>query len=186
MVSGGGGGKTHLCDGVAVLACATCSFVLLLAWLCFFTRGDFAALRRVRFSPQHVFILYARLFVSWCRSTQEQLFISGSGLLPHLVKEITSNGMWCAGSLQTAFDLLGELCKGNREVRRESRSRPRYLDLDRRPVGASASGAAAAARGPSCGLGIWPFSCGLFLSPPVHFRTLNSISCRCAAFLWEP
>lgn len=51
-------------------------------------------------------------------STQEQLFISGGGLLPHLVKEITSNGMWCAGSLQTAFDLLGELCKGNREVRR--------------------------------------------------------------------
>eukprot|EP00903_Cladosiphon_okamuranus_P008770 g8401.t1 len=49
-------------------------------------------------------------------STQEQLFISGGGLLPHLVKEITSSGMWCAGSLQTAFDLLGELCKGNREV----------------------------------------------------------------------
>eukprot|EP00752_Nemacystus_decipiens_P006451 g5810.t1 len=49
-------------------------------------------------------------------STQEQLFISGGGLIPHLVKEITSNGMWCAGSLQTAFDLLGELCKGNREV----------------------------------------------------------------------
>lgn len=52
----------------------------------------------------------------YARSTQEQLFISGGGLLPHLVKEITSNGMWCAGSLQTAFDLLGELCKGNREV----------------------------------------------------------------------
>ncbi|CAN0491003.1 unnamed protein product, partial [Ectocarpus sp. 8 AP-2014] len=38
------------------------------------------------------------------------------GLLPHLVKEITSDGMWCAGSLQTAFDLLGELCKGNRDI----------------------------------------------------------------------
>ncbi|CAM9677454.1 unnamed protein product [Scytosiphon promiscuus] len=49
-------------------------------------------------------------------STQEQLFITGGGLLPHLVKEITSDGMWCAGSLQTAFDLLGELCKGNRQV----------------------------------------------------------------------
>ncbi|CAM9788103.1 unnamed protein product, partial [Ectocarpus sp. 13 AM-2016] len=49
-------------------------------------------------------------------STQEQLFIAGGGLLPHLVKEITSDGMWCAGSLQTAFDLLGELCKGNRDV----------------------------------------------------------------------
>ncbi|CAN0582650.1 unnamed protein product, partial [Laminaria digitata] len=49
-------------------------------------------------------------------SKQEQLFISGGGLLPHLVKEITSDGIWCAGSLQTAFDLLGELCKGNREV----------------------------------------------------------------------
>lgn len=50
------------------------------------------------------------------RSTQEQLFIAGGGLLGHLVKEITSDGVWCAGSLQTAFDLLGELCKGNREV----------------------------------------------------------------------
>lgn len=49
-------------------------------------------------------------------STQEQLFIAGGGLLPHLIKEITSDGMWCAGSLQTAFDLLGELCKGNRDV----------------------------------------------------------------------
>lgn len=49
--------------------------------------------------------------------TQEQLFIAGGGLLGHLVQEITSDGVWCAGSLQTAFDLLGELCKGNREVK---------------------------------------------------------------------
>lgn len=53
-------------------------------------------------------------------STQEQLFISGGGVLPHLVKEITSDGIWCAGSLQTAFDLLGELCKGNRQVSRRT------------------------------------------------------------------
>lgn len=55
------------------------------------------------------------LFGCFC-STQEQLFIAGGGLLPHLVKEITSDGIWCAGSLQTSFDLLGELCKGNPEV----------------------------------------------------------------------
>lgn len=63
--------------------------------------------------------VYAGPVLPLFRSTQEQLFISGGGLLPHLVKEIASTGMWCAGSLQTAFDLLGELCKGNREVRGE-------------------------------------------------------------------
>ncbi|CAM9815957.1 unnamed protein product, partial [Choristocarpus tenellus] len=49
-------------------------------------------------------------------SAQEQLFVAGSGLLTHLVREVTSDGLQCPGALQTAFDLLGELCKGNREV----------------------------------------------------------------------
>ncbi|CAN0494178.1 unnamed protein product, partial [Discosporangium mesarthrocarpum] len=48
---------------------------------------------------------------------QEQLFVAGSGLLAHLVKEVTTDGLQCPGALQTAFDLLGELCKGNYEVR---------------------------------------------------------------------
>lgn len=46
----------------------------------------------------------------------EQLFVAKSGLLDHLVKEISSNRLHCAGSLQTSFDLLGELSKGNTDV----------------------------------------------------------------------
>jgi len=34
----------------------------------------------------------------------------------HLVEDITSERLHCAGSLQTSFDLLGELCKGNHDV----------------------------------------------------------------------
>jgi len=47
---------------------------------------------------------------------QEQLFAAQSGLLEHLVKDVMSDRLHCAGSLQTAFDLLGELCKGNADV----------------------------------------------------------------------
>jgi len=49
-------------------------------------------------------------------SPQEQLFAARSGLLIHLVEDIISGKLHCAGSLQTSFDLLGELCKGNPEV----------------------------------------------------------------------
>jgi len=49
-------------------------------------------------------------------SPAEQVFVAQSGLLKHLVKDITSDFLHCAGSLQTSFDLLGELCKGNAEV----------------------------------------------------------------------
>jgi len=51
-------------------------------------------------------------------SPQEQLFAARSGLLEHLVQDITSDRLHCAGSLQTSFDLLGELCKGNSDVLR--------------------------------------------------------------------
>ena len=49
-------------------------------------------------------------------SPNEQLFVARSGLLMHLIEDITSERLHCAGSLQTSFDLLGELCKGNHEV----------------------------------------------------------------------
>jgi Protein of unknown function (DUF3689) len=49
-------------------------------------------------------------------SPGEQVFVARSGLLMHLVDDITSERLHCAGSLQTSFDLLGELCKGNNEV----------------------------------------------------------------------
>eukprot|EP00980_Cylindrotheca_fusiformis_P008573 scaffold1820_cov129-Cylindrotheca_fusiformis.AAC.14 len=49
-------------------------------------------------------------------STSEQLFVAKLGLLKHLIRDITSDFLHCAGSLQTSFDLLGELCKGNAEV----------------------------------------------------------------------
>lgn len=44
---------------------------------------------------------------------REQLFVAQSGLLDHLLCHITSERIHCAGSLQTSFDLLGELCKAN-------------------------------------------------------------------------
>lgn len=47
---------------------------------------------------------------------QEQMFVAQSGLLDHLVAEVCSDRLHCAGSLQTSFDLLGELGKGNAEV----------------------------------------------------------------------
>jgi hypothetical protein len=49
-------------------------------------------------------------------SPAEQVFVAQSGLLKHLIQDITSDFLHCAGSLQTSFDLLGELCKGNAEV----------------------------------------------------------------------
>lgn len=49
---------------------------------------------------------------------QEQLFVAQSGLLLHLVEHVTCDRLHCAGSLQTSFDLLGEMCKGNLEVLR--------------------------------------------------------------------
>ena len=49
-------------------------------------------------------------------SQNEQLYASRSGLLRHLIQDILSDRLHCAGSLQTAFDLLGELCKGNTEA----------------------------------------------------------------------
>ena len=49
-------------------------------------------------------------------SPHEQLFAAKSGLLGHLVRDIVSDRLHCAGSLQTSFDLLGEVCKGNSEV----------------------------------------------------------------------
>jgi len=51
-------------------------------------------------------------------SVQEQLFVAQSGLLFYLLGHVTSERIHCAGSLQTSFDLLGELCKGNMEVLR--------------------------------------------------------------------
>ena len=52
-------------------------------------------------------------------SPEEQVFVARTGLLEHLVDDITSQRLHCAGSLQTSFDLLGELCKGNTEVLRQ-------------------------------------------------------------------
>ena len=51
-------------------------------------------------------------------SPSEQAFVARSGLLKNLINDITSERLHCAGSLQTSFDLLGELCKGNAEVLR--------------------------------------------------------------------
>lgn len=49
-------------------------------------------------------------------SPHEQWFAAKSGLLHHLVEDVLSDRLHCAGSLQTSFDLLGEVCKGNAEV----------------------------------------------------------------------
>ena len=49
-------------------------------------------------------------------SQSEQMFLARIGLLDHLLKDISSDRLHCAGSLQTSFDLLGELTKGNHEV----------------------------------------------------------------------
>lgn len=46
----------------------------------------------------------------------EQMFVADSGLLDFLAQEISSERLHCAGSLQTSFDLLGELIKGNANV----------------------------------------------------------------------
>lgn len=49
-------------------------------------------------------------------SPHEKLFAAKSGLLSHLLQDVVSDRLHCAGSLQTSFDLLGEMCKGNSEV----------------------------------------------------------------------
>jgi len=49
-------------------------------------------------------------------SSVEQVFVAKTGLMEHLIDDVTSQRLHCAGSLQTSFDLLGELCKGNIEV----------------------------------------------------------------------
>jgi Protein of unknown function (DUF3689) len=49
-------------------------------------------------------------------SSGEQIFAARSGLLAHLIEDVSSERLHCAGSLQTSFDLLGELGKGNAEV----------------------------------------------------------------------
>ena len=54
---------------------------------------------------------------------REQLFVAKSGLLDRLLQHITSERIHCAGSLQTSFDLLGELCKANVEMLRLVMSR---------------------------------------------------------------
>lgn len=38
--------------------------------------------------------------------------------MEHLIVDVTSKRLHCSGSLQTSFDLLGELCKGNIQVLR--------------------------------------------------------------------
>lgn len=43
----------------------------------------------------------------------QQMVLCDLGMLDYLVDEVMGEGLRCAGSLQTAFDLLGELCKGN-------------------------------------------------------------------------
>jgi hypothetical protein len=49
-------------------------------------------------------------------SPAEQVFVAQSGLLHHLIDDIASDRLHCSGSLQTSFDLLGELSKACSEV----------------------------------------------------------------------
>ena len=49
-------------------------------------------------------------------SPEEQMFAAQSGLMAHLIDDVSSDRLHCAGSLQTSFDLLGELGKGNPDV----------------------------------------------------------------------
>jgi hypothetical protein len=49
-------------------------------------------------------------------SPAEQIFVAQSGLLDHLIEDIASDRLHCSGSLQTSFDLLGELSKACSEV----------------------------------------------------------------------
>ena len=51
-------------------------------------------------------------------SSDKQIFVARSGLMEHLIVDVTSKRLHCSGSLQTSFDLLGELCKGNIQVLR--------------------------------------------------------------------
>eukprot|EP01104_Vermistella_antarctica_P009510 TRINITY_DN2450_c0_g1_i1.p1 TRINITY_DN2450_c0_g1~~TRINITY_DN2450_c0_g1_i1.p1 ORF type:complete len:574 (+),score=124.23 TRINITY_DN2450_c0_g1_i1:237-1724(+) len=44
-----------------------------------------------------------------------QVFVAKTGLMKALLSEIMQEGKHCAGSLQTAFDLLGEMLKFNKE-----------------------------------------------------------------------
>jgi hypothetical protein len=49
-------------------------------------------------------------------SPNEQMFAAQSGLMKHLIDDVSSDRLHCAGSLQTSFDLLGELGKGHADV----------------------------------------------------------------------
>lgn len=49
-------------------------------------------------------------------SPAEQVFVARAGLLSHLIEDVSSERLHCAGSLQTSFDLLGELGKGNSQI----------------------------------------------------------------------
>eukprot|EP00743_Colponemidia_sp_Colp-15_P008590 GILK01009348.1.p1 GENE.GILK01009348.1~~GILK01009348.1.p1 ORF type:complete len:617 (-),score=153.13 GILK01009348.1:202-2052(-) len=49
-------------------------------------------------------------------TSADQIFVARSGVLLHLVKEIMGGNMANASSLQTSFDLLGEILKFNRMV----------------------------------------------------------------------
>ena len=49
-------------------------------------------------------------------SPEEQTFVAHTGLMDHLIADVSSDRLHCAGSLQTSFDLLGELGKGNAGV----------------------------------------------------------------------
>jgi hypothetical protein len=49
-------------------------------------------------------------------SSVEQVYVARSGLLQHLLEDVSSERLHCAGSLQTSFDLLGELGKGNAQI----------------------------------------------------------------------
>jgi hypothetical protein len=45
-----------------------------------------------------------------------QKFVAKSGMLAFLIEDIVSDAPKIQGSMQTSFDLLGELMKFNREV----------------------------------------------------------------------
>lgn len=52
-------------------------------------------------------------------SQDEQLFVARSGLLDNLIEAVCSERLHCAGSLQTSFDIMGEIGKGSPAVMRE-------------------------------------------------------------------
>ena len=55
-------------------------------------------------------------------SSNEQHYVAQTGLLNHLLKDICTDKLHCSGNLQTSFDLLGELTKGNPDILQEMTS----------------------------------------------------------------